>query len=58
MRIILDRNLRRLKGIVYVEFIDRLVVFLVSFCMKVMFIYYSGVKCSNVVEVDFIIKLI
>lgn len=56
MRIILDRNLRRLKGIVYVEFIDRLVVFLVSFCMKEMFIYRSGVKCSNVVEVEFIIN--
>ena len=52
MRIISDRNSRRSKGIAYVEFTDRSAVPLVSFCMKEMSIHRSGVKCSNVAEVD------
>lgn len=52
MRIISDRNSRRSKGIAYVEFTDRSAVPLVSFWMKEMSINRSGVKCSNVAEVD------
>lgn len=52
MRIISDRNSRRSKGIAYVEFTDRSAVPLVSFCMKEMSIHRSGVKCSNVAEVE------